>query len=367
MNLTRHAIMLMNHAAGSMRLRRKGLRLMPGLRQRVCCLLLLLAAPLLLAWAPAVGDPGPPLRLTDAAAAGLSSDAPPRTIGRVVDLVDASSGQTLSAVAAREKHAIGSITKLMTGLLAIRHLDLNRVVTVTRKAASTYGSTMWLYPGDRVTVRALLYGLLIPSGNDAAEQLAETMSGNDRYFARLMNLQAKRFGLSCSHYVTPHGLDARGQYSCASDVARISIRILHQPLLARIVSTRHVRVYGVGGTPTFNLQSTDRLLQSYRGAIGVKTGTTNAAGASLSSAARRNGHTVIAVVLGSTELGRFSDAAALLNFAYKDYVWPSTKQDMWSTRSLEGLSPSRAVPLPRWEQSWLTDGSDPSGVLVDPR
>ena len=161
----------------------------------------------------------------------------------------------------------------------------------------------------------------------------------------MMNAQARRFHLQCSHYVTPYGLDAPHQYSCAADVAHMSRLLLTHPLLARIVSTRHIIVPSAGSGVTFNLTNTNLLLGNYPGTIGVKTGTTDAAGASVSAAAKRDNHDVVAVVLGSSDFGRFSDAAALLSFAFTDYVWPQNAGTMWSTRSLE--KPRRSPrPLP---------------------
>lgn len=307
-------------------------------------------------WAPALRDPNTGLRLVDSNAAALAEDTVPATLGPVIDLVDGATGRTLYSARASERHAIGSLTKLMTALLAIHHLKLNSIVTVSALAASISGSTMWLLAGDRVSVRSLLYGLLIPSGNDAAEQLAETVAGSDSRFARMMNLQARRYGLRCSHYFTPHGLDAPGQYSCAADTATMTRLVLQNPLLARIVSTRHIVVPSADPSLKFDLVTTNLLLNWYPGAVGVKTGTTDAAGASVSAAARRNGHTVIAVVLGSTDFGRFSDAAALLNMAFDDYVWPSSAATMWSTASLESHRATIAAPIPHWEDAWLSVG-----------
>lgn len=319
---------------------------------------------LLSGWGPSFRDPGSGQRIGGFQASFLSRDQVPATLGSVIDVVDAATGRTLYSKFAYRRHAIGSITKLMTVMLAIHHLHLNHVVTVSQTAATVGGSTMWLVAGDRLSVRALLYGALIPSGNDAAEELAETMAGSDRGFARLANRQAHLYGLRCSHYVTPHGLDAKGQYSCAGDVATMTRLVLSQPLLARIVSTRHIVVKGAVPNESFDLTTTNLLLNTYAGAIGVKTGTTDAAGASVSGAARRHGHVLIAVVLASTDFGRFSDAAALLTFGFRDYTWPQSPDTMWSTQSLiSGRAPTVA-PVPSWESEWITVGK--RGVVSAP-
>jgi len=308
---------------------------------------------LLTGWGPAVRDPGSGLTLDSYHAAFLKFDAVPAVVAPVVDLVDGPTGARLYSMAAFEHHAIGSLTKLMTALLAVHRLALSRVVTVSGKAASTPGSTMYLMRGDRLSVRSLLYGLLLPSGNDAAEELAETMAGNDKRFASLANRQAAAYGLLCSHYVTPHGLDAKGEYSCAVDVAALSRIVLGTRLLAHIVRTKQITVRGLGQGEVFPLANTNLLLGTYPGIIGVKTGTTDQAGGSLSAADRRDGHTLICVVLGSTDFGRFSDCAALLTFAFRDFVWPLEVNTMWSTQSLEnGGAQAEYAPIPRWESTW---------------
>jgi D-alanyl-D-alanine carboxypeptidase len=285
----------------------------------------------------------------------LQSDSPPATIGPVIDLVDLATGRVLYSRQAYQHHAIGSITKLMTAMLVVKHLKLSKVIMISSYAASISGSTMWLLGGDRVSVRSLLYGLLIPSANDAAEQFAETIGGGDKHFAAMMNAQARRFHLNCSNYVTSYGLDAPHQYSCAADVAHMSRLVLSNRLLARIVSTKNIVVPSAGSGVTFNLTNTNLLLGAFHGTIGIKTGTTDAAGAAVSAAARRNGHAVIAVVLGSTDFGRFSDAAALLTFAFQDYAWPRPSATMWSTPSLERTrSKVTTAPIPGWEEEWIS-------------
>ncbi|HZT95608.1 MAG TPA: hypothetical protein VFB34_02105 [Chloroflexota bacterium] len=305
-------------------------------------------------WAPSLRDPSSGYQLLDSQMSAVGSDRVPQTIGPVVDVVDGATGRPLVAERAYEKHAIGSLTKLMTVELAVRHLPLDRIITINQQAASEPGSTMWLEAGDRVSVRSLLYGALIPSGNDAAEALALAVAGTERRFALMMNREAKAFGLQCSHYVTPHGLDAPNEYSCAEDVAHMTRIVLRTPLLSRIVATKHIVVPSAQKGLDFNLVNTNLLLGNYPGIIGVKTGTTDATGAAVSAAARRNGHVVIAVVLGSTDFGRFSDAASLLTFAFDDYTWPSNEDTMWSTESLMRHRRDATAPIPQWELPWIT-------------
>lgn len=335
-------------------------------RRTWCAVLALCTAALMatVSWSPGLADQQSQLHLSAAQVAELGTDTAPATIGPVTDLVDDASGVTMYQRNAYHRHAIGSITKLMTALLTVHRLNLNKVVTVSHQAASTPGSTMGLVAGDRLTVRSLLYGLLIPSGNDAAEELAETMAGDDKGFALLANHQAKLYHLECSHYVTPHGLDAPHQYSCAADVAALTRIVLRTRLLAHIVQTRSIVIHGACCGEAFPLVNTDLLLGNYPGAIGVKTGTTDEAGGALSGAARQDGHTLIAVVLGSTEYGRFPDAESLLNFGFGDFVWPNSIDTMWSTASLEHRT-IHSTPIPKWEEPWMSVSSN--GQTVAPR
>jgi D-alanyl-D-alanine carboxypeptidase (penicillin-binding protein 5/6) len=314
----------------------------------------LLALLVATAWSPAIRDPGSGLRISDYQASLLSGDTAPDTIGPVVNVEDDATGRILFSKQAFKHHAIGSITKLMTAILAIHHLKLNQVVAVSNKAASVGGSSMFLKAGDHVSVRALLYGLLIPSGNDAAETLAEAMAGNDKGFARLANRQAKAYHLLCSHYVTPHGLDAPHQYSCAADVATMMRRVIRVPFLVKVMGTSQTVVHGVGPNQVFPLYSTDDLLGVYPGIIAGKTGTTEQAGASLTVADRQHGHTVVCVVLGSTYTGRFSDCASLLTFAHRAMDWVPAPDLAWSTSALLHHSSVAPAPVPAWESSWIT-------------
>jgi len=311
---------------------------------------------LLIGWGPELREPGMGWQLTSTQAGRLSLDTVPSIPAPIVQLTDGASGRVLAARSPSTRHAIGSITKLMTAMLAVNRLKLNRVVTVSSKAASEPGSTMWLVAGDRLSVRALLYGMLIPSGNDAAEELAQTMMGTDSRFAALMNRQAKAYRLRCSHYVTAFGLDAPHQYSCARDVTTMARFVLGNRLLARIVGTRHAVVHGAQKGRTFDLVTTNLLLNWYRGAIGVKTGTTDQAGGCVVAAARRGGHVILAVVLGAGDYDRFQDAARLLDFAFHDYVWPGSDWNRWSTASLIRRIRVRPGPIPGWEAPWLTIG-----------
>jgi D-alanyl-D-alanine carboxypeptidase (penicillin-binding protein 5/6) len=340
----------------------------PAQSMRPTILILALASVLLVGWGPAVRDPTSGNRLTSPDAAALRAERLPQIIAKAAAVVDDGSGRLLYTRHANQRRAIASINKLMTVLIVLQHLPLNRVVTVNQSATTVGGSSMGLSTGQRLTVLSLLYGMLLPSGNDAATALALATAGSLRRFAAMMNTEAHRLHLTHSHFVTPHGLDTRDQYSSAEDVARLMQVDLRNPVFTRIVHTRHIVVKTVDGKTSFNLVNTDKLLGTYPGILGGKTGTTDDAGSSLVAAARRDGHTLIAVALGSTldidDLDRFQDATKLLNFGFAAYVWPPLTVTTWATPSLASKKRMATAPVPRWEENWISVGSN--GLLLVP-
>ncbi len=211
-----------------------------------------------------------------------------------------------------------SLVKLMTVAVALDRLRPGAVLTVPdgapSVAADVGGTAMGLVPGERLSLRDLLYGMLLPSGNDAAYTIANAVAGSQDAFAGLMNVKAGQLGLTGTHYVQGYGLDADGQYSTAWDLARLArYDLAHYPLVDQIVRTAH-HVLPAGPTyPAFDLYNTNKLLGVYPGAFGVKTGTTPNAGQNLVAAIQRNGHRVLIVIMGATD--RYADATALLNYA----------------------------------------------------
>ena len=202
-----------------------------------------------------------------------------------------------------------STTKMVTAMVALQKVPLADRVTVSPSAAATPGGLWELAPGETYSVRELLYGLLMASSNDAAVALAEHASGSVSDFVAEMNAEAQSLGAEATHFVSPHGLDAPGHESTARDLAALGLALLQRPLLARIVATRSYELSD--GT---TLANSNLLLESYDGAIGIKTGSTDLAGEVLVAAARRRGATVVAVALGSADAA--SDAAAMLDYGF---------------------------------------------------
>ncbi len=219
---------------------------------------------------------------------------------------------------ATTRRAPASLVKMMTAALALDHLRPTDVMTVPAAAPSVAeavgGTAMGLIPGERLSLHDLLYGMLLPSGNDAAFTLAERVGGSQDGFAALMNAKAATLGMHDTHFVQGYGLDAASQYSTAWDLARLARSNLARYSLFRdIVGTAH-HVVGQGlFHHAFDLYNTNQLLGVYPGAFGVKTGTTPNAGENVIGAVKRDSHRVLVVIMGATD--RYADATALLNYA----------------------------------------------------
>jgi serine-type D-Ala-D-Ala carboxypeptidase (penicillin-binding protein 5/6) len=193
---------------------------------------------------------------------------------------------------------IASLTKMMTALVVATHSRPSERVLVTRAALHYSGSGVGLLPlGKKISLVTMLYGLLLPSGNDAAIALAQHVAGTQARFIAMMNARARAMGLRCSHFTTVSGIVDQGNHSCATDLTIIAHAVLRQPLLARIVGSRSaVLPFPIKGGKLWLYNNNPLLRLGYPGADGVKTGYTLAAGRCLVVAARR-GHTWLGVVL----------------------------------------------------------------------
>jgi D-alanyl-D-alanine carboxypeptidase (penicillin-binding protein 5/6) len=226
-------------------------------------------------------------------------------------LFNVSTGQVLWAKNPAAVVPIASLTKMMTALLVVTHANPNARVLITADALHYTGSGVGLLPkGKRVSLVALLYGLLLPSGNDAAIALADHVAGTQQRFIDLMNQKAHALALKCTHYTTVSGIVDQGNHSCAEDLALIAHDVLLQPLLARIVSSRSaILPFPIKGGKLYLYNNNPLLVTGYPGTDGVKTGFTDAAGECLVATARR-GRTWLGVVL--LHSGNTSDQAQQL-------------------------------------------------------
>lgn len=229
-------------------------------------------------------------------------------------LVEAQSGRVLFAQEEDKQLAMASTTKIMTAMLTLEQPGLDEYFTVDASAIRVEGSSMGLTEGDSVTLRGLATGMLLASGNDAANAAAVRIAGSQPAFVAMMNERAQELGMTNTSFETPSGLDGDTHYSTARDMAVLACEALRNPAFAAICS--QYRTTLEFGNPPFTrwLKNHNRLLQDYEGAIGVKTGFTRAAGRCLVSAAERDGITLIAVTLASPDDWR--DHAALLDYGF---------------------------------------------------
>lgn len=208
---------------------------------------------------------------------------------------------------------MASTTKIMTAIVALEHGDLQTETTITAEAVGVEGSSVYLTVGERFTREELLYALLLESGNDAAVALAISVAGSVNAFVSLMNTKAAELGLKSTHFENPHGLSAEGHRTSAYDLALITAHALSLDGFEKISSTVSKRLEGEGHLPRY-LVNHNKLLRSYEGLIGVKTGYTLLAGRCLVTAARRNGMTLIAVTLN--DRNDWQDHTALLDYGF---------------------------------------------------
>lgn len=241
--------------------------------------------------------------------------AAPGNSAQSVVLIHADTGQALYSKNADTRMLIASTTKIMTALVVIEHCDPDETVEILPEYTRVEGSSMYLKAGENYTVRDLLYGMLLVSGNDAATALACHCGGSIADFVELMNAKARELGLSGSSFANPHGLDADTHYSTAEDLAVITREAMANPLFAEIVGTKS---YSACGQTYVNH---NKLLWNYEGTLGVKTGYTMAAGRSLVSCAERDGLRLICVTLSDPD--DWDDHMALYNWAFSTYAYQS--------------------------------------------
>jgi D-alanyl-D-alanine carboxypeptidase len=239
----------------------------------------------------------------------------PQHTGASVLIVEEPCGAILYQSDASARLAPASLTKMMTALVTVDNVDLDEVVTVTvdgpALSLETDSTVMGIEPGQLFTVRDLLYGLLLPSGNDAAIQLAEYVAGTQEAFVEMMNDKAESLGLRNTHFANAHGLDDPNLYTSAADMAIIGRVLLRNSDLAEIVGTQVHQPAWSGP----ELQNVNLLLGGYTGAIGVKTGYTDLAHQTIVAAADDEGRRVIVVLLRSDDI--YSEAPRLLDWAFE--------------------------------------------------
>lgn len=244
-------------------------------------------------------------------------------------VIEAETGRVVYEKNAYQQRPMASTTKIMTTMLALEQPDLDEYFTVDSEAVKVEGSSMGLTEGDRVTLRTLCYGMMLPSGNDAANCTAVRVAGSIPAFVEMMNRRAEELGLKDTHFVTPSGLDdyTDEHYSTAYDMAVLTAQALKDPEFVEICSSKTAKL--CYGDPPYDrwLSNNNKLLKYCDGVFGVKTGFTDKARRCLVTACKRNGVTLICVTLNAPS--DWNDHAALYDYAFqkvKSYVLPMETQ-----------------------------------------
>lgn len=248
-------------------------------------------------------------------------------------LLDASTGQVLYEKNPDKQMLIASTTKIMTALVALRDGKMTDTVTVSRNAAGTEGSSMYLKAGETLTLEALLYGLMLSSGNDAAVAIAEHVAGSVSAFAGRMNETARSLEMWHSSFANPHGLNHPDHYSTARDMAKLANAAMNNETLRRITSTKTVTLAGR------SMKNHNKLLWSLEGCIGLKTGYTKAAGRTLVTCCERGGRRLIAVTLKDGD--DWNDHRKMYEYGFST-PWEPEPEISWPTPKTVEAPPATA-------------------------
>ena len=244
----------------------------------------------------------------------------PKINARHAVIYDRASSTILYGKSENEQCKMASTTKIMTAIVVLEKVqNLDEFVTISKKAAGTGGSRLGLSTNDKITVKNLLYGLMMRSGNDAAVALAEYVGGSIEGFSILMNDKASSLLLENTHFVTPHGLDNDDHYTTAYELAKLTDYALSNKTFAKIVNTQSHTIY-INNSPQ-TLSNTNELLGNLNGVYGVKTGFTNGANRCLVTSCKRGNLDIICVVLGcDTKKDRTKDSINLINYIFDNYT-----------------------------------------------
>jgi serine-type D-Ala-D-Ala carboxypeptidase (penicillin-binding protein 5/6) len=248
----------------------------------------------------------------------VSETAPPAVTADYVAILDEDSGALLYGAREHDRVPPASITKIATTLVAIEHEpDLSERVDVTvsgsAMAARNGSSIMGLEPGEADSLLTLLYGMMLPSGNDAAEQVAIALAPSRETYVDWMNQRVQALGLRDTHFVNPSGLDAREHYSSAYDMSLLGREAMQNPTFRQLAGALTYRGDG------YSLHNLNRLLGVYPGVDGVKIGSTGRAGKTMVTSVVHAGHRVYVTVMHSTDLP--GDTTLLLNWVWKSFAW----------------------------------------------
>ena len=229
-------------------------------------------------------------------------------------LIEADTGRVLYEKNAHDRRSMASTTKIMTAMLVLESEELDRVVEITQEMVQVEGSSMGLQAGDQVTLETLAYGILLESGNDAANAAAVTLGGSVEGFVEMMNQRAVALGLKDTHFVTPSGLDAEEHYTTAYDLALLGAAAMRLPQFAEVASQSSAKVNFVNPPTVRTFYNHNRLLKELEGCDGVKTGFTKKSGRCLVTSCQRDGVHLIAVTLNAPD--DWDDHKAMMEYGF---------------------------------------------------
>ena len=233
-------------------------------------------------------------------------------------VIEADSGRILYQKNCNERLAMASTTKIMTALVAVKSgLDFDEVFKVDPSCIGVEGTSLYLRKNEEKSLRELLYGLMLPSGNDAAVAIACRVAGSEEEFVKLMNKEAQNLGLENTSFANPHGLDEKNHYTSAYDLAIITAEAMKNDLFREIVSTKNICISGNEEVEAKQLKNKNKLLWKMEGCEGVKTGFTDNARRCFVSSTKRDNMRVICVVLNCGPM--FEEAERLTNLAFENY------------------------------------------------
>lgn len=275
-------------------------------------------------------------------------------------------GEVLYSHNPDEKLSMASTTKIMTSLIALESALPSMEINVTDEMVAVEGTSMGLKVGDSVSLKELVYGMLLQSGNDAANTVAHVLGGTPEGFAVMMNARAKEIGMNNTNFVTASGLDSKEHYSTAYDMALLACECLENPEFKSICSDKSARL--TYGNPPYarTLTNHNRLLWSYEGAIGVKTGFTKKSGRCLVSAAQRDGVTLVAVTLNAPN--DWNDHRQMLDYGFSVCKAENADYDLSSLyhRVFGGIESEVPVKLSYVPQIVKEQGNCEYTVLLNP-
>ena len=272
-------------------------------------------------------------------------------------IIESTTGRVVWEKNADDRLYPASMTKMMTGILALEKMDMDAVVTYSQNAANTESSPLGALPGESLVAKDMLAGLLLESDNGAAVALAEAMSGNVESFAAEMNSKARQLGMSDTHFANPNGLTDKQHYSTARDMAKLARYAMKNKDFRKIVGTKNREIFWrspVG--KKYQAENTNKLLDKYEGITGIKTGWTRAAEGCLAVSAKRNGVELIVILMkADTPEDRFTDGAKLLDYGFdhvkmvKGPAKEKVRHKVWvkgGTQATAYLYPAHDIELP---------------------